>query len=80
MLRRVTRPKPRLWRATNAQELHFVFVSPDPITDIKKTLDFDVVVVGAGVTGNSCCPGLQGLALAALIRRSYRNFPGKYGK
>lgn len=27
------------------------FVSPDPITDIKKTLDFDVVVVGAGAAG-----------------------------
>ena len=26
-------------------------VAPDPITDIKKTLDFDVVVVGAGAAG-----------------------------
>lgn len=27
------------------------FVAPDPITDIKKTLDFDVVVIGAGAAG-----------------------------
>lgn len=27
------------------------FVAPDPITDVKKTLDFDVVVIGAGAAG-----------------------------
>ena len=57
------------------------FVSPDPITDIKKkTLDFDVVVVGAGAAAFLLPWPPARPAPALRSSRSCRNFPGNTGK